>query len=290
MSALAQVVDDIRRGKVRRGLKDRALHVAVNDVAKAATDAPLVDATFIYDTYRRKKGIAIYEDHPSILPPWEVAWIGYRNEHGNANATMVVADDWEPSMAWESEHGNSLDGAAHRLSLWFFGGGRSQGKPSPTFGPIALTRVAVHESGEPLDILWVDLLQDGKPEQWDWSRWTVLGVYGFLNSRNIEVIPDNGMRRPDRRREQRLGIRSHVLTVKPTGSRRAATGAAGGDPVLLPMSSVRGHYAHYGACCRHHEPGGLLFGKLTGRVWVPQYARGDDEVGTVEQTFVIADD
>lgn len=54
------------------------------------------------------------------------------------------------------------------------------------------------------------------------------------------------------------------------------------------LHSVRGHVAHYGDCCPgRHEPGGLLSGRTTGRVWVPQHARGVAALGQTHQTYVI---
>lgn len=54
----------------------------------------------------------------------------------------------------------------------------------------------------------------------------------------------------------------------------------------VPARSRRRPVHHYGDCCPgRHEPRGLLFGERTGRVWVPQHARGDAEMGTTRQTF-----
>ncbi len=98
------------------------------------------------------------------------------------------------------------------------------------------------------------------------------------------------MDRPLRRTEQRYGVRSHVLQVTTTSKRRAGGGSAGGS-VSYPLGSVAGHHAHYGDCCPGmHPPNGLLFGKITGRIWVPQFSRGTADVGSVQQTFIINTD
>lgn len=290
MSALAKVVHDIRKRRVARpGPIAAKLHEGVVGLATKAP-GPLVDATFIYDTYRQKEQIAVYEDHPAIRPPWAEAFIGYRNEHGNAVITYVWACPWKAmeDKIWESEHGHDLTESKWCLWLWMFAGGRSKGKPTPTHGPIALTQIAVAEDGTPIDIHWTDLMRDGKSESWDWSRWTVLGVYNFLNMRNVELV-EAPLPGHLYRVERRLGIRSHVLAVTSTGKSRTGGRPSNGQTDAAPLHSVRGHVAHYGACCRHHEPRGLLFGKLTARVWVPPHARGDVETGSVEQTFIVGD-
>ena len=286
---LARVVGDIRRGRVTIPPRVRFSRIHRAAAAQArASDGPLVDATMIYQTYLRKPQIAIYEDHPSICPPWTEAFIGYRNEHGNATVTFTRATPWSEigRDAWESEHGYDLSEAHWCLWLWMFSGGfSSTGERYPTFGPIALTQIAVAEDGTPLDIHWVDILGQGEPEAWDWSRWTVLGTYTLLNCRNV-TIAEQHLARAAQRRERRYGARSHVLVVTGHGtSSPGGPGAGAGD--AAPLHSVRGHFAHYGACCRHHEPRGLLFGRHTGRVWVPDHARGSAETGTVDQTFLV---
>lgn len=293
-SSLAETLADIRRGNVRR---HPSIPVKVHRlVVEGARDSggPLVDATMIYDTYRDRPAIAIYEDHPCILPPWRQSFVGYRNQHGNANVTWVDVNPWADigDMAWESEHeGQDTSGAEWCYWLWFFGGGRSSGGGAvPTFGPTALTQIAVAADGTPIDIHWVDLLNTGRPAEFDWSRWTVLGVFNLLNCQNTELV-EASMARPDRRREQRLGIRSHVISVRPTrkvSNRRRQGGPS--DDVSVPLHSVRGHVAHYGDCCPgRHPANGRLFGRVEGRVWVPQHARGAPDVGEVDQTFVVAD-
>lgn len=288
LSTLAAVTADIHRGRFQTPPQtDQAMKRYIAS-ALVGRRGPLIDASFIYQTYLRRPKVALYEDHPSVAPPWDLAYIGYLNEHGNANVTLVEALPWtggDPEWsAYAAEAGNSFDGARWELRAWFFSGGQSGGRPIRTVGPIALTRVAVHEGGEPLDIHWVDLVGDGQPEQWDWSRWTALGVYSFMGARNIEVV-DAPADRATRRRCARLGHQVSVLAVTESGRRGSSGGCAGG-PLASPLHSVRGHFAHYGACCSHHEPRGLLFGRHTARVWVPQHAVGDIGVGTVDQVFV----
>jgi hypothetical protein len=50
----------------------------------------------------------------------------------------------------------------------------------------------------------------------------------------------------------------------------------------VPLHSVRGHFAEYGTNGR-----GKLFGKYSGRYWIPAHARGSSEHGEVEQSYVM---
>lgn len=285
---LARITADVKAGRVQRVMRNRFVHQQVMGLIDLAGNGPLVDATFIYDTYLARDAVAIYEDHPDIRPPWSTAWVGYQNEHGNSLVSLVVATDWEDGFEWESEHDNSFDGARWRYHVWtFIGGHGSDGSRLATSGPVTMTRVAVHEDGHPLEIGWVDLLGNGRAEEWDWSRWTMLGVYTLLNCRNVEIV-ESALPRALRRREERYGVRSHTVVISLSGQQSSSTSQPDGGAALIPLSTVRGHPAHYGNCCPSlHEPKGLLFGKLEGKIWVPQYARGSEEVGVVDQSFVL---
>jgi hypothetical protein len=72
-----------------------------------------------------------------------------------------------------------------------------------------------------------------------------------------------------------MGVQVQTIVVRPVGSRArsAATGAGDG---AAPLSTVRGHFSHYGP--KYGK--GLLFGKIAGRFWIPMQARsgaGSDE-------------
>ncbi len=168
MSELAKVVYDLKQCNIRFPPAVDAGFAAAAQARVAGANGPLVDATFVYETHTAtNRQIALYEDHPSIKPPWENAFVGYTNEHGNANVTWVQALDWNDAWAWEPAEGNTLDGARWCLWLWTFVGGRARGdtKSIPTIGPIALSQIAVADDGRPLDIHWVSI--DGTTQ---WSE------------------------------------------------------------------------------------------------------------------------
>lgn len=161
---LSKVTSELKSGRyVQLGHPDITNHVRR---LVENSPGPLIDATFIYHTYLERDSVALYEDHPSVMPPWPEAFIGYRNNHGNAIVTFVASSPWDQKLAdntgWTgvaAEAGNSLEEAHTRLDMWtFVGGQRGDGSMSPTAGPMALTQIAVAESGRPLDVHWVDLM------------------------------------------------------------------------------------------------------------------------------------
>lgn len=108
----------------------------------------------------------------------------------------------------------------------------------------------------------------------------LLGALNFMNCRNVELVEPT-WERHKRKRLARLGVKVHTISVFPVG-RSVRSGPkvqdAGGG---LPLSSVVGHFAHYGP-----EYGrGLLFGRLAGRFWIPQHARGAKEHGESEVDY-----
>lgn len=99
------------------------------------------------------------------------------------------------------------------------------------------------------------------------------------NCRNVELVEPKRPR-PVIRRLARLGVTVKTINVFPVGrsSRSEKEPGAG-----VPLTSVRGHFARYGP-----EYGrGLLFGKLAGRFWIAQHARGDSELGKTEADYKI---
>lgn len=292
---LAELVGNIRRGRciIATDWPHAPLAVeAVIDTKEHSELVPLIDATFIYDSYRQRDEVWLYEDHPSLLPPWQECFIGYRNIHGNAVVSYVIADPWRPEFAWRTagEEGNDLTGAAWRISIFMFASGTdTEGFHVSAIGPIAYSRIAINADGRPLDIGWVEIAEGQGSKGGDWSRFTTLGVFSFMNCRNIEIVEPNYSRAHRRREDRSGGPRSSVLTISERG-RRTPGKAGPGEPIQTPMTSVAGHYRHYGDCCPgQHEPRGLLFGKYTCRIWDPQRARGVAEAGKVEQRFTVVD-
>lgn len=274
--AIANVVADLHTGRVRL-LDPHSTGIA--DHAHARIHQPtVVDCTAIYQSLIAKDDpVYIYEDHPSIAPPWPEAAYAYRNEHGNVivmHATTVDAD----SRRWDTAHPVDWDAVRWVVETFVWVGGRSRELGGfITTGPVHMWQYAIGAAGQPLDLHWVQLVGDYPMQHWDMAHLVLLGGLNFLNCSNVDAVEP---RRPraERRRIARTGVRVHEIVVRTAGrtSHTVATGDGGG----VPLTSVRGHFAHHGNCCPDvHEPRGLLFGRLTGRYWKPAHARGAVEHG-----------
>jgi hypothetical protein len=66
---------------------------------------------------------------------------------------------------------------------------------------------------------------------------------------------------------------------------RYRPGAAGNPDGSMPLHVRRGHWAHYGA----QYGRGLLFGKLSGRFWVPDIEVGDEHNGSIAKDWIIGE-
>lgn len=318
---IAKVIGDLRTGRVAKlaDCPDTTFDAAVQ-AAQTSCDrqATLIDATAVYqDLMHPSRGpVLIYDDH-IVVPPAKRFSVAYTNVRSNtilmaADTVDVQTDppeqhpEWltraiqtgEDPPGWRDMQGvdvpehfvgdHKIDWSSVRwcISVLCFVGGRSDGQPAPTQGPSCAWIILATGDGEPIDIHWVLLTESLTVDAFQTPGLVLLGALNLLSCTNV-TAEEPVRSRAESRRLARAGVTLKVLTVKPTG-KRTASGRTNPEPVGVRLTSVRGHFAHYGACCPTHEPRGLLFGKLTGRYYVPQHARGSEEVGEIHKTYELA--
>jgi hypothetical protein len=310
--AIAKVVADLRKRRV----VDRFDVEPPEQMWKSIEQSVVVDATMIYHDLLKKVGVRPYEDH-RVCPVWPNALIGYHNEHGNAIVMHTVAMDrseyddteWERQVGlwsdivkssltrnpWESNQDHSIDWDRVRwvYNITVFVGGRSAqvGGPMPTTGPCHMFRLAVYPDGEIADIRWIALDAESATgefletnptgERWDMANLITLGALNLGNCVNV-VLREPTRPRAQQRRIHRLGVEVSEIHVRPISSSYRGKGGGGVAFGSVPLHSVRGHFAEYGTNGR-----GKLFGKYSGRYWIPAHARGSSEHGEVEQSYVM---
>ena len=320
--AIAQVVADLREGRIMalpgndKPTSEAAHRAAIQ--ACAATSL-IVDATAIYrDLIAPGDPIDVYEDHILVPPAADFA-IAYENNHGNVLVLLactidVTKDDETRIPGWlshavatntnppgwrnhlvgdvngrdipEDMNGNhEINWAAIRwcVPMLAFAGGRSRGEACPTQGPSCMWVLLATGDGHLEDVHWMMLTNDLEPADVNLAGLVALGAINLLACTNV-TAEEPARPRAERRRLARLGVTLKVLTVKP--HRKATRGrSASLSADSTRLTSVRGHFAHYGACCSTHEPRGKLFGKLTGRYYIPQHARGNADLGEIRKTY-----
>lgn len=284
---IAKVVADLRNGNIRRALSDPHLQAETDAMLELLVEidpaVPVVDATAIYKSLVvRETGIAFYEDH-NVAPPWDASYICYVNEHGNVVAMVTLAVLYDGDRrSWETNEDCDWDRVKWITGTWVYVGGRSQGMPVPTVGPIHAWQIASYEDGTIGDIHWHHIYEEKPLEDWDMAALVLLGTLTFFGARNVELAEPIRPRAIRRRIERAApGVTVKELVVFPAGK---STRSRGGEVLSggIPLTSVRGHYAKYGIDGR-----GLLFGKIAGRFWIPAHARGSEEHGQIVHNYRI---
>jgi hypothetical protein len=243
--------------------------------------------------------VDLYGGFGCILPPWEWFWI----EHREATVEIGVlgrrsdapfttdapalkinqGDQVDECGRWESEHIASWDDVAHVTELTLFIRGRSSADdPS---GPLYRVAIALDADGHAIDFHYFGRFGIDPDKMLNFfctSLWTL----SLANCRNITTEAHRPPPRLSRKHERTHG---HPLftyhTLKLTPGRLGPSTAGDGDPDASGL--VRGHIRrgsihHYGDCCPgRHEPNGLLFGRITGRVFVPDHFAGNPRRGAV---------
>lgn len=122
----------------------------------------------------------------------------------------------------------------------------------------------------------------------DVAQTTVLAALDtlkMLGCKNVFLSPrDNDQKQARIARKRHgpssTGYRYHVLTVRPPGAKSDSPGI---DIGTMPRHVCRGHFNEYGP-----EFGkGLLFGRLSGRFFIPPHVRGDKKNGIVEKDYEV---
>jgi hypothetical protein len=297
--SIAEVVADIRAGRVQHPAATDRIGTELSHLmlGRAQLSQPVVDCQEIFSQQLARKEIRMYDDWPSVTPPWVDAIFGYVNTYGNTVILQVHRADHDGTIlghgAWRT--GNPVDWARVKwiseAAIWIGGRSTTTNRTIPTSGPCHIIRHAIRDDGVPEDINWIALLagrgqfgthieiDDPAVAIWEAAMVTLSATLNFLNASNVGVaVPARS--RAERRRIARTGVDVQTIVVRPPGKRRA------GDSRIRPIDSmetvlspVRGHFSHYGE--RYGR--GLLFGKLEGKFWIPGHVRGAADAGDVPQ-------
>lgn len=196
---IAQIIDDLRKGRPRPALDDPKLLAAA--YKRAVRTETVVDATPIYQSLvAKEQPIDLYGDHPCILSPWDDVAICYVNEHGNVVVQQVTARPWPSGVHWDTPNHINWDELGWLLEVFYWVGGRDgTGAAGPTVGPCHMMQYALTPDGAPEDMRYIHLVPDYPLHMWEMAGYTFLAAMNFLNCRNVEVSEPQ-RRRPARRR------------------------------------------------------------------------------------------
>ena len=292
--ALASVAADLREGRFLDLYNVGIYATEVSDLSEAV----VVDVSDLFGATLESEGLSLYDQ--CLAPPWTNSLLMYENTFGNVVGVHVIAQDiadyggdrWQPQMlsGTPPDADHVIDWTAVQwvlsASVWL-GGKNGGGAAIKTSGPHLLWTVAVNGDGVIQDLNWIDVTR-GQVDVLSWNNAlsTWFRAFNFLACRNVTVgVPVR--ERAERRRIERAGRGAvvHELAVLPTGKSMARVSNARKLEVEAAAHSVRGHFAEYG-----RNGKGLLFGKLAGRFFIPQHARGSADQGEVAQHFTLLRD
>lgn len=269
---IAEVIADIRAGRVKHHVPDPAINSYLLD--RARLPQPVVDATAVYKALIDRatgQGVNMYDDFPTVASPWDEALVAYVSVHGNVIVLQTHAEPWADREPWETT--NPVDWGRVRwlveAAIWV-GGRDGTGRPLSTQGPAHLLQHAVYDDGSAADLHWVALLGRHNDQTWQMPLVTLNATLNFLACSNVEIAePKRPF--PVRQRLRKTRVQVQTIVVRPPGKRSRPTGEVRPvDELDTTLTTVRGSFARYGPAFDR----GLLFGKYAGKFWRPAYVRG----------------
>lgn len=114
----------------------------------------------------------------------------------------------------------------------------------------------------------------------------VLSVLLLMGCKNVEIEKRDPDRKQTRLAEKRFGpvshgYRYHVLVCRPSFNSSGSSSSI--ELGTTPLHLCRGHFAEYGPEFNK----GMLFGKYSGRFYIPPHMKGDKKNGIVEKDYSI---
>ncbi|MDP2720462.1 MAG: hypothetical protein Q8O75_00775 [bacterium] len=107
----------------------------------------------------------------------------------------------------------------------------------------------------------------------------------FMHCRNVRMrqeVPPPKLSKSHQKKQGRPLLRYHVLQIDHMKSVLEREGHASMEGLKKALHICRGHFATYGSGGK-----GLLFGKLSGRYWIPMHVRGTLEEGVVVKGYEV---
>ena len=113
----------------------------------------------------------------------------------------------------------------------------------------------------------------------------LLLALSFMSCKNVylnEVQPNRDHNRERRRHGIQQLVKYHMINIDPMKKVLHVEGKVDQQGLKKAFHDVRGHFAHYS----EERP---LFGRsgLSGRFWIPQHTRGDEEAGKIVSEYRI---
>jgi hypothetical protein len=117
--------------------------------------------------------------------------------------------------------------------------------------------------------------------------WLAMNIFNiasaFMSCKNVQLIENQPPRyeRRQREREKKPPLtKYYTLEIEPMKKILRTEGKSEEVGLKKALHICRGHFAHY-------TPDKPLFGKVSGRFWIPAHVRGSKEVGEIKKDYKI---
>lgn len=237
--------------------------------------------------YERVRGATVDFCEISPVPPAaRTIWVEYEPASGGQHGVIGYFSGDEHGGEWELQ--TLISGSGRPEAMWL-----GEVLMLPTITGFVVSR----DGPEPKLVRgeWLSNLIEADPGLFGGTLHFGVAMFtmALLASHNIEtrwVDPPPSRKRSRRPRHNRPLLRYEELEVKPAQAEQPRSVPQGSE-IELACHTVRGHFAHYGACCGEaHQPKGLLFGRHERRLWIDEHEAGSPEVGFVETTLQVETD
>lgn len=269
----------------------RATTSLLAELAPGIRGATLVDVQNVFDVFC---GNDIDFAHANgMIPPWPCMWMEWEQGTGSLaddRALFVYTSKIEELLKVDG-----YDGPRWRVLVLSFGYSEDGGWAPRVLGPMTITETWLDAGGAlcmPTNLGMLDVLKTGMPNITDdpvyWDQMAksnlalVLLTSQFANCRNIEtleVLPTRQQRRAAERRGEPIH-KHYVLAIDAATQRKVYPTYGQHRSTDKRLHICRGHFATY-------TEAAPLFGKLTGRFWIPMHTRGSADTGSVRKDYRI---
>ncbi len=258
---------------------------------KIIPNIPVFEISNVFH-YCKTRIIDPYKDWPCLMLPLDTIWMEYKRSD-NRNPTHIGALLTVETGNFNSDDFEFLDKTKtvkHVLgaTCYFMDKQRQH-----FYGPCATYTVVLNDQGAPIDfnLNAMNVPNDQGIDSQDLMLANMAPFFqaiAFMHCKNVRIEtekPDLGISKKWKKKTGKPLAKWNTLTIDPlrdTLSRdRRGTNNALSTPASLHIA--RGHFAEYG-----EEFGkGKLFGKYSGRYWIPQHVRGNKDQGTIGHDYVI---
>lgn len=297
------LIDEIRNGDVDLRDASSPTGASLTDwLLGASGDAMIVRADNVSEYYfeQRRNDVKIWTplDLPTPVPPSPSTWVEFAIPHwyqAEYECPHKVAMHCQHSRGKNGEHLVAFEVIAKynfvpiavRL-VW----GAYRLLSDGSFDVMKSANPASNSGSEEEGVFWVYSSPENPDPQFrkEFAEealrivvYPALLTFSFMhckNVRRVENLPDEKLQKARERKGKDPLTKFYTLEINPMKEVLRKEGQVSKNGLARALHICRGHFAHY----TEERP---LFGKVSGRFWVPAHVRGSKDAGEVKKDYSV---